>query len=234
VTRLNDRDVVAREYATSRRLEQRRLDRTGYLRGFDEWEDALAAVAEVRPRRVLDAGCGAADFARVVAAPEVVCVDLAPAMVELARARGLDAREADIEDLPFADGEFDVVVSNWVLYHLPNLDRGVAELARVLRPGGRFVGIYNRRDHMSEVWAAAGYPWSPEELDCENGVEALARHFARVDRRDTTGEAVWLAREDLQAYFDAFHELIGEVTAPEGPYPFRTTRRNCVLVADKQ
>ena len=61
---------------------------------------------------------------------------------------------ADIEDLPFPGAHFDVVTCNWVLYHLPDQVRALGELARVLRPGGRFVGIYNARDHLSELWTA--------------------------------------------------------------------------------
>jgi hypothetical protein len=44
---------------------------------------------------------------------------------------------------------------------------------------------------------------------------------------------VWLTRADLQEYLDAYVELVGELTAPAGPYPFVARRRNCVLVADK-
>ncbi|HJQ75005.1 MAG TPA: class I SAM-dependent methyltransferase, partial [Gaiellaceae bacterium] len=145
--------MLAREYSTSERLEARRHNVTGWLRGEEAWSEALAAIAEARPHSVLDAGCGDGLFAREIAAPLVVGVDSAPAMVERARERGLEAHEARIEDLPFADAEFDVVVCNWVLYHLPDPEAGVRELARVVRPGGRFVGIYNRDGHMEELWS---------------------------------------------------------------------------------
>jgi len=232
VIRQNDPVRVAREYATSERLEQRPTNRTGWIHGEEAWGEALAAIAEARPRRVLDAGCGTGDFARAIAAPEVVGVDLSPAIVERARARGVDARVGDIQELPFADGDFDLVVCNWVLYHLPELDSGLAELARVLRPGGHFVGIYNREGHMSELWAAVGDPWSRDDFDCENGVAALERHFGRIERRDPTAYTLWQTRDALQTYLDAYVELVGELQAPEGSYPFVATRRNCILVAE--
>jgi hypothetical protein len=50
--------MLAREYSTSERLERRRQNVTGWLRGEKGWDEALAAVAAVRPHRVLDAGCG--------------------------------------------------------------------------------------------------------------------------------------------------------------------------------
>ena len=106
----SDPEMLAREYATSERLERRRTNVTGWLRGEEGWDEALAAVAEAHPRRVLDAGCGDGLFTRLIAASEVIGVDNAPAMVARARERGVDAREADLRELPFGDGELDVVV----------------------------------------------------------------------------------------------------------------------------
>lgn len=53
--------------------------------------------------------------------------------------------------LPFADGEFDVVVGNSFLHHLPNVPKGIAELARVLRPGGRLV-VFHEPSASANYW----------------------------------------------------------------------------------
>jgi SAM-dependent methyltransferase len=234
VRRLSDSDMVAREYSTTERLAARRLDRTAWLRGEDEpWRLALELIAKARPRRVLDAGCGTGDFAALIAAPEVVCVDASPAAVEAARDRGLRAEVADIERLQFDDGAFDLVTCNWVLYHLPDVDAGLAEIARVLRPGGRFVGIYNRRDHLAELWREVlDSAWDEDSFDCESAPELLRRHFRRVERHEAVNEAMWETRDAAQRFLDAFAEMIGPLTAPIGPYPLKATRRNCVLVAE--
>lgn len=226
---LSDADMLAREYSTSDRLESRRHDMTGWLRGDEAWSEALAAIAEAHPRSVLDAGCGDGLFARQVAAPTVIGADASEAMVERARSRGIDARRGRIESLPFADGAFDVVVCNWVLYHLADLETGVAELARVLRPGGRFVGIYNRDGHMEELWSRI----RPEEAEGDDYSDVLGGHFARVEERDTEAYTLWETSADLQAFLDAFVEMLGPLEAPAGPYPFKVTRRNRVYVAEK-
>lgn len=231
---IDDPDLVAREYASLDRCTMRRLDRTGWLRDAGEPVDTmLAALAEVRPGRVLDAGSGDGGLAALVVGAQVVCLDQSAAAAESARRRGLEAVHGDIADLPFGDGEFDAVMCNWTLYHLPDVDRGVAELARVLRPGGRFVGIYNLADHLGEAWAAAGYRWPGDGFNGENGGAALARLFARVQRRDTGGEVLWEDRAAFQAYLDAHVEMTGPLAAPAGPYPLRARRRNCVFVADR-
>lgn len=222
-------EMLAREYSTSDRLQARRTRANGWLKSESEaWEEAIAAIAEVRPTRVLDAGCGDGTFARLIAAPEVVGLDASPAMVAAARSRGLDARQGDIQTMSFEDGAFDVVVCNWTLYHLQDLDRGVGEIARVLRSGGRFVGIYNRPGHMAELWSRVrpGFDASDDYAD------VLSRHFARVEQRHTVAYTLWETREDVQRYLDAFVEMMGSMTAPDGPYPLKVTRLNCVYVAE--
>jgi SAM-dependent methyltransferase len=170
VKKLSDRDLVAREYATVDRLAMRRLDRTAWLSGEgDPWLLALAAIAEVRPTRVLDAGCGSGDFAALLTAPDVRCVDLSPAAVDAARARGLRAEVADIQNLPFPDGSFDVAVANWVLYHVHDRALAIAELARVLTSAGRFVGCYNAPGHLQELWSRVGVPVAADDFNADNG-----------------------------------------------------------------
>src|SRR5581483_142412 len=137
--RLDDPEVVRREYASEAGLRARASVYRG-LAGPDVLELVVGAILSGSPRRVLEVGCGWGELAaRLGREPgiEVVAVDLSPRMVELARARGVDARVADVQSLPFADGRFDCVTANWMLYHVPDLDRGLAEIARVLAPGGR-------------------------------------------------------------------------------------------------
>ncbi|HST16137.1 MAG TPA: class I SAM-dependent methyltransferase [Gaiellaceae bacterium] len=238
---MDDDDDVAREYASLDRLQLRRLDRTGWLRfdDLDEEQTLLAALAEVSPRRVLDVGCGDGRIPRLYTAPEVVCVDRSQAAVAAARARGLDARPADVRELPFADGAVDAVTCNHTLYHVDDRDRAVAELARVLRPGGRFVGIYSAPAHLRELWSVVAPDWLRDSrgtrdlFDAESRLPVLERHFATVDRRFRGGSVLWVAREDLQRYLDAYIEMIGPLEAPDGPYPFVATRAKCVFVADR-
>jgi SAM-dependent methyltransferase len=232
--RLDDAAYVAREYDTLDRLRMRRLDRTGWLRfdELDEEQTLLGAVAEVRPRRVLDVGCGDGRIASLFAAPEVVCVDSSEASVAAARERGLDARLGDAQALPFGDGSFDVVTCNHTLYHVPDRDRALAEFVRVLRRGGRFAGIYNAPEHLREVWTAVGADWARDQFDAESGLPYVERHFTHVRRLIRGGAVLWVAREDLQTYLDAYREMLGALRAPDGPYPFVATRAKCVFVAE--
>ncbi len=105
----------------------------------------LALAGDVDGRRVLDAGCGSGLLASALRAngAQVTGFDGSPAMVELARNRlgaGVDIQVADLaEPLPFDDAEFDDVVASLVLHYLADWDAPLAEMRRVLRPGGRLL-----------------------------------------------------------------------------------------------
>ncbi len=90
---------------------------------------------------VLDVGCGHGDLCAAAAArgAQPTGVDLAEGMVDAARAAHPDLtfRVADAEALPFDDGAFAAALGAFVVNHLPHPERGAAELARVVAPGGR-------------------------------------------------------------------------------------------------
>ncbi len=119
--------------------------------------ELLAEAADVRAgERVLDvaAGNGNATLAAARRFAQVTSTDYVPALLDKGRARaqadGLEVRflEADVEDLPFADGSFDVVVSTFGAMFAPDQRRTAREMMRVLRPGGR-IGMAN--------WTPAGF-----------------------------------------------------------------------------
>ncbi len=118
--------------------------------GLDERWRARAA-SRVRPEGmlVLDVGTGTGDLALAFlrrGARAVVGVDFAPAMLARARDKSagrwpLSLAAADALRLPFADAAFDCVASAFVLRNLADLEAGLAEMVRVLRPGGRFLSL---------------------------------------------------------------------------------------------
>jgi demethylmenaquinone methyltransferase/2-methoxy-6-polyprenyl-1,4-benzoquinol methylase len=104
------------------------------------WRATVAAV--VRPGdRVLDACCGTGDLAVAAerAGARVTGLDFAPAMLERARRKSATVEwiEGDVLALPFGDGAFDVATVGFGIRNVADLDAGLEELARVLRPGGR-------------------------------------------------------------------------------------------------
>jgi demethylmenaquinone methyltransferase / 2-methoxy-6-polyprenyl-1,4-benzoquinol methylase len=110
--------------------------------GLDRRWRTLAARAAVRPGdRVLDACCGTGDLALAArrAGGEVTGLDFSERMLERARRKSGDVRwvSGDLLSLPFEDGSFDAATVGFGVRNLDDLERGLAELRRVLRPGGR-------------------------------------------------------------------------------------------------
>jgi trans-aconitate methyltransferase len=106
----------------------------------------MPVVALLAPRageRILDVGCGDGPLTKklVELGCEVVGIDASPAMVEAAKAMGLDARVMDGQSLQFA-GEFDTVFSNAALHWMKQADAVITGVWRALKPGGRFVGEF--------------------------------------------------------------------------------------------
>jgi len=101
---------------------------------FQPLEDELAPLAAHISGRVLNAGCGNRDltpFLKANGAAEVVNYDIASDLPQ--------AIIGSLTDTPFDDASFDSIVCNAVLEHVPDINKVMAELTRVLRPGGTFI-----------------------------------------------------------------------------------------------
>lgn len=171
--------------------------------GWQRWVFDQLAVPD--SGAVLELGCGPGwlwreNLARVPDGWRVTLSDLSPGMVAEAR-RGLGGHPAfvafevaDAQALPFPDAAFDAVVANHMLYHVPDRARALAEIRRVLLPGGRFHAATNGRAHMRELDdlgqrlapgddpATGGLP-GEVNFNLEGGGEELARVFPQVELR---------------------------------------------------
>ena len=126
-------DRIAPVYDPMNRLMTAGLDR--------RWRRETAVAVVQHGDRVLDVCCGTGDLALAAsdAGGRVTGLDFSAPMLDRARGKSseIDWIEGDALALPFADGSFDAVTIGFGLRNLPNVERGLTELRRVLRPGGR-------------------------------------------------------------------------------------------------
>ncbi len=133
----NDYDSFAEAYSAE--------NEASLLNAYYERPAMLALAGEVAGRRILDAGCGSGPlFAALRDRGAIVTgFDKSARMVELARRRlgaGADLLVADLASpLPFPGGTFDDAVASLVLHYLEDWGPALAELRRVLKPGGRLI-----------------------------------------------------------------------------------------------
>jgi SAM-dependent methyltransferase len=231
---LDDPATVKAQYAREDNLRARQR-MYAEVSGPHPHEVLWQTLTEWEPRRVLEVGGGPGELSERMQkelAAQVSFLDISPRMVELARERGVvDAQVGDVQALPFEDGVFDTVVAAWMLYHVPDLDRGLAELARVLRPGGALIAVTNSILHLSEFRELILYPdVLRETFNRENGEELLQKHFARVERLDLELE---VTVRDRQALVD-YQQSTSVPTQPvpqDVELPFITHSRVTIFVA---
>jgi SAM-dependent methyltransferase len=165
-------------------------------------------------QRVLDVGCGPGAYLERLAALDVgglrlVGADLSPGMLAEARGRVPVAAftVGDVCRLPFPAAAFDRVLAPHMLYHAPDVDGAVAELRRVLRPGGVALVVTNGEDHLDgfarTVEAATGVPeWMRtfKRFSLESGTPVLERHFDSVSLTHVRGTLRVPEAEPVVAY----------------------------------
>jgi SAM-dependent methyltransferase len=170
--------------------------------------------------RILEVGCGTGNLweenrERIPPGWKVLLSDLSPGMAAQAV---LDARE-----LPFPNGSFEAVIANHMLYHVPNRPRALAEIRRVLAPGGRFYAATGGRDQFRELLDLV-YRFDPslvlwEGRDdssflLENGAAQLAPWFPEVLLHRYEDSLVVTEAAPLVAY------VASKVSLPPGFLPF--------------
>ncbi len=146
----------ASQYAGPVNLDARIALHRDFSTASEPWHAFVRrTLGDLSGRRVLEVGCGSGALWRTPGSTPstLVLTDRSEGMVATACTVVPDATGvcADIERLPFTDASFDLVVANHCLYHLHDLYRGLAELRRLLRPGGTLVAATNGRDHMREL-----------------------------------------------------------------------------------
>lgn len=167
--------------------------------GLHRW--VLEQARRLLPDRssLLEVGCGGGHLwtvapDRVPPDWQMMLTDFSPGMLEAAKQRlsGIYSARvrfcvADVQNLPVQDGMFDAVFAHFILHHVPEREKALAEVARVLRPGGWFFASTLGTGHLREIYT---YAMDFEQTDSrqrweipfhlENGVAELGRFFEEV------------------------------------------------------
>jgi ubiquinone/menaquinone biosynthesis C-methylase UbiE len=182
-------------------------------------------LASTRPKAdVLECGTGRGDLwskniARLPQDWRMTLTDLSAGMLSDARER-IEAQsdttqqsqftwqESDVQALPFEDDSFDMVVANFMLYHVPDLAKGIEELKRVLRPDGVLHAFTLGKNHMLELHELLegifGVDMSAVRhtghFSLENGEASLRQHFSDIQMIRYESNLAVTNTDDLMAY----------------------------------
>lgn len=177
----------------------------------------LELLAAQPGERILDLGCGDGQLTQRIAATgaSVAGVDASPEMAAAARLRGIVVDLGVAESLPYASGSFDAVFSNAALHWVRDQDAMLAEVARVLRRGGRFVAemgghgnIAAIRVALSAVLERHGFGGREENVNYYPTPDAytrrLERHGFRVEQMTLIPRPTPLPESGMKGWLGTF------------------------------
>lgn len=216
---------VREQYGDSSKLEARARLHRKYAETEAPWFTWIAGKADLKPgSRVLDVGCGPGWFwaeaaQSLPASLDVHLADISPGMVDEAVTRVQDIGRwthvegtvADVTELPFDDASFDAVLAVHMLYHASDRPGAIAEIARVLKPGGIAIVTTNGRDDCANLYdlgyrAFGGTPGSPIAglFDLETGGSMLRDAFGEVEEIPFQSRLVCTDPEDVCAFLESY------------------------------
>jgi ubiquinone/menaquinone biosynthesis C-methylase UbiE len=190
------------QYLDSQNLDARAQLHQRYSSNPNGWFKWVMAHMQLLPEsQVLECGCGPGWLWRnnlegLSAGCQITLTDLSPGMVaEAEEALSASSQDflffdADIVSLPFDDQIFDTVVANHMLYHVPDREKALAEVQRVLKPDGRFLAATIGENHMFELRNlrqqlapkfASSFQQSSKEFSLENGRAQLKPWFNQIN-----------------------------------------------------
>jgi ubiquinone/menaquinone biosynthesis C-methylase UbiE len=186
------------------------------------------------PCRILELGCGVGKLwvenaHRISPAWHITVSDFSAAMLAVTKVNlgsvhgAFDFQQIDVERIPFGPDTFDAVIANHMLYYARDLDAAIAEICRVLRPGGTLYASTNGIKHLKEIddlivdFRGGTRPIESvvTRFNLDTGGSILARHFAHVhvDRQENA-----LCVTDPEA-LTAFCLSVTRAAIPEQSHP---------------
>lgn len=223
MSKINETSVVKNQYATANNLNTRISIHDKYSTnkmGFGNW-----IVSNYRMRKgmkVLELGCGTGDMwknreSMISDCASLIISDFSEGMVAAAKENigdyaNVTYKVLDIQAIPYEDETFDAVIANMMLYHVPDLDKGLAEVRRVLKKDGSFYcatyGEHGIIEYLSKIFAAYGVEdHINKNFTLQNGYSILSRVFAKVEKLEYIDSLKVTNMDDMVEYIDSLSSM---------------------------
>ena len=228
---INNQENVKEQYANAGNLNTRISIHQKYSTnkmGFGNWIFSNYKISQ--GMKVLELGCGTGDMWRghedlIDSCAGLVLSDFSEGMLENAKANlgeksGLEYCVIDIQDIPFDDESFDVVIANMMLYHVPDIPRGLSEVSRVLKKGGAFYcatfGEHGIIEFLSKALNAYGVEDNVNKnFTLQNGKEILEPFFTDIQKLDYEDSLAVTNIDDLIEYIYSLSSMTSLSSVPK-------------------
>ena len=193
----NNHDIVKEQYKNANNLNTRISIHDKYSvnkTGFGNW---IVSNYDLKNGfRVLELGCGTGDMWKghidLLKNINLTLTDFSDGMLKAAREKlgnlsNISYKTADIQNIPFEDKCFDIVIANMMLYHVPDINKGLSEVKRVLKESGTFYcatyGEHGIVEYISNLLKDYGVKSNVNtNFTLQNGKEQLKSYFSSVIR----------------------------------------------------
>ena len=230
MSNVNNTDAVKKQYANAGNLSTRISIHDKYSTnkmGFGNWIFSNYRLEE--GMHVLELGCGTGSMWKgreqmIASCEKLVLSDLSEGMLETARATvgehaNVEYRVIDICDIPYENSSFDAVIANMMLYHVPDLDKALSEVTRVLKPGGRFYcatyGVHGIVEYLATLLGQYGIEDnSNKNFTLQNGASLLGKHFPTVEKYDYEDSLAVTNIDDMVDYIYSLSSMTALASVP--------------------
>lgn len=168
-------------------------------------------------------GCGTGDMwkdkeAMIASCSKLVLSDFSAGMVKVSKETvgihdNVEYQVIDIQDIPFGDETFDIVIANMMLYHVPDLHRALTEVRRVLKKGGKFYcatyGEHGITEFLTTLFSEYGVEDSiNKNFTLQNGYEILGKVFSKVEKLEYVDSLQVREVDDMVEYIYSLSSMM--------------------------
>lgn len=223
--------VVKQQYANAKNLKTRISIHDKYSTnkmGFGNW--IVSHYKIDKGMKVLELGCGTGDMWKnreglINMCSQLTLSDFSKGMLVTAKSNigeydNVDYKVIDIQEIPFEEETFDVVIANMMLYHVPNIDKGLAEVRRVLKKGGCFYcatyGEHGIIEYLSKILSAYGVEDNVNKnFTLQNGYEILSKTFSKVEKLEYIDSLAVTNIDDMVEYIYSLSSMTSLNSVPK-------------------
>lgn len=231
MSKINDSFVVKQQYTSQNNLNTRISIHDKYSTnkmGFGNW--IVSNYRIEKGFKVLEIGCGTGDMwtnrgSLIGDCSKLILSDFSEGMLAAAKNNvgnydNIEYKIIDIQEIPYEDGTFDVVIANMMLYHVPDIDKGLAEVRRVLKKAGHFYcATYGENGiigYLSKIFSAYGVEDNiNKNFTLQNGIEILSKFFSKIEKLEYIDSLAVTNLDDMAKYIYSLSSMTSLNSVPK-------------------
>ena len=231
MSKINDVSVVKQQYAMANNLNTRISIHDKYSTnklGFGNWIFSNYRID--KGAKVLELGCGTGDMWKnreslICSCSKIILSDFSEGMVATTKDNigsydNIEYKVLDIQEIPYKDATFDIVIANMMLYHVPDIDKGLTEVRRVLKREGRFYcatyGEHGIIEYLSKIFSTYGVEDNiNKNFTLQNGYKILSKTFSKVEKKEYIDSLAVTNIDDMVDYIYSLSSMTSLNSVPK-------------------